>query len=81
MSIQRIADQPGRPLTAGNLRSMHAADRASHASAPWDELRVWDPGDLGKGGGDELDRGRYRGTVARGGGRALEAVEGTHDQP
>ena len=50
--LQRIADQAA---LSGNLHWMHPADRASHASAPWDELRVWDPGDLGKGGGDELD--------------------------
>ena len=40
--LQRIADQAAQ---SGNLRSMHPADRASHANAPWDELRVWDPGD------------------------------------
>ena len=40
--LQRIADQAAQ---SGNLRSMHPADRAPHANAPWDELRVWDPGD------------------------------------
>ena len=40
--LQRIADQAAR---SGNLRPMHPADCASHANAPWDELRVWDPGD------------------------------------
>ena len=33
--LQRIADQAAR---SGNLRSMHPADCASHANAPWDEL-------------------------------------------
>ena len=40
--LQRIAEQAAR---SGDLRSMHPADPASHASAQWDELRVWDPGD------------------------------------
>ena len=40
--LQHIADQAAH---SGDLRSMCPADRASHASAPWDELRVWDPGD------------------------------------
>jgi hypothetical protein len=30
---------------SGDLRSRHPADIAAHASSPWDELRVWDPGD------------------------------------
>ena len=29
----------------GDLRSRHPADIAAHARSPWDELRVWDPGD------------------------------------
>ena len=40
--IRRLADQAAR---SGDLRSRHPADCASHANAPWDELRVWDPGD------------------------------------
>ena len=40
--LQRLADQAAR---SGALRSRHPADCASHANAPWDELRVWDPGD------------------------------------
>ena len=40
--IRRLADQAAR---SGDLRSRHPADSASHANAPWDELRVWDPGD------------------------------------
>ena len=40
--LQRIADQAAQ---SGDLRSRHPADSASHANAPWDELRVWDPGD------------------------------------
>ena len=40
--LQHIADQAAH---SGDLRSMCPADRASHASAPWEELRVWDPGD------------------------------------
>ena len=40
--LQRLADQAAR---SGDLRSRHPADCASHANAPWDELRVWDPGD------------------------------------
>ena len=30
---------------SGELRSRHTADLAAHGSFPWDELRVWDPGD------------------------------------
>jgi len=30
---------------SGDLRSIHPADIAAHARSPWDELRVWDPGD------------------------------------
>ena len=31
---------------SGDLRgSRHPADLAAHARSPWDELRVWDPGD------------------------------------
>jgi hypothetical protein len=30
---------------SGDLRSKHPADLAAHARSPWDELRVWDPGD------------------------------------
>ena len=40
--LQRIADQAAQ---SGDLRSRHPADCASCANAPWDELRVWDPGD------------------------------------
>ena len=40
--LRRLADQAAR---SGDLRSRHPADCASHANAPWDELRVWDPGD------------------------------------
>ena len=40
--LQRIADQAAQ---SGDLRSRHPADSASCANAPWDELRVWDPGD------------------------------------
>ena len=40
--LQHIAE---RAAQSGDLRSMHPADPASHASAQWDELRVWDPGD------------------------------------
>ena len=40
--LQHIAE---RPAQAGDLRSMHPADHASHTNAQWDELRVWDPGD------------------------------------
>jgi len=40
--LQHIAE---RAAHAGDLRSMHPADHASHANAQWDELRVWDPGD------------------------------------
>ena len=40
--LQRIADKAAQ---SGDLRSKHPADCASHANAPWDELRVWDPGD------------------------------------
>ena len=40
--LQRIADQAAQ---SGDLRSKHPADCASCANAPWDELRVWDPGD------------------------------------
>ena len=40
--LQRIADRAAR---SGNLRPMRPPDCASHANAPWDELRVWDPGD------------------------------------
>ena len=40
--LQRIADQAAQ---SGDLRSKHPADPASCANAPWDELRVWDPGD------------------------------------
>ena len=40
--LQRIADQAAQ---SGDLRSRHPADSASRANAPWDELRVWDPGD------------------------------------
>jgi hypothetical protein len=40
--VRRLADQAAR---SGDLRSRHPADCASHANAPWDELRVWDPGD------------------------------------
>ena len=40
--LQHIAE---RAAQAGDLRSMHPADHASHANAQWDELRVWDPGD------------------------------------
>ena len=39
-----------------------------------DELRVWDPGDYAVGEG----RRRREGGGTR---QALEAVEGTHDQP
>ena len=41
-TLRRLADQAAR---SGDLRSRHPADCASHANAPWDELRVWDPGD------------------------------------
>ena len=30
---------------SGDLRSRHPADLAAHARSPWDELRVWDPGE------------------------------------
>ena len=40
--LLHIAD---RAAHSGDLRSMCPADSASHASAPWDELRVWDSGD------------------------------------
>ena len=30
---------------SGDLRSRLTADLAAHGSFPWDELRVWDPGD------------------------------------
>ena len=40
--LRRIADQAAQ---SGDLRSRHPADSASRANAPWDELRVWDPGD------------------------------------
>ena len=40
--LQHIAKQAAQ---SGDLRSMHPADPAAHASAQWDELRVWDPGD------------------------------------
>ena len=30
---------------SADLRSRHPADLAAHARSPWDELRVWDPGD------------------------------------
>jgi hypothetical protein len=40
--LQHIAEQAAQ---TGDLRSMHPADPVSHASAQWDELRVWDPGD------------------------------------
>ena len=40
--LQHIAE---RAAQAGDLRSMHPADHASHTNAQWDELRVWDPGD------------------------------------
>ena len=40
--LRRLADQAAQ---SGDLRSRHPADCASHANAPWDELRVWDPGD------------------------------------
>ena len=40
--LKRIADQAAQ---SGDLRSKHPADCASCANAPWDELRVWDPGD------------------------------------
>ena len=40
--LRHLADQAA---LSGDLRSMHPADLASHAAAPWDELRVWDPGD------------------------------------
>ena len=30
---------------SGDLRSRHPAGLAAHARSPWDELRVWDPGD------------------------------------
>ena len=43
----RCSPAPGEKKAAqsGDLRSMHPADPASHASTQWDELRVWDPGD------------------------------------
>ena len=40
--LRHLADHAAH---SGDLRSMHPADLASHAAAPWDELRVWDPGD------------------------------------
>ena len=40
--VARIAD---RAAQSGDLCSKHPADCASCANAPWDELRVWDPGD------------------------------------
>jgi hypothetical protein len=30
---------------SADLRSRHPTDLAAHARSPWDELRVWDPGD------------------------------------
>ena len=30
---------------SGDLRSRLTTDLAPHGSLPWDELRVWDPGD------------------------------------
>jgi len=40
--LQHAAEQAAH---LGDLRSMHPAGPTSHASAQWDELRVWDPGD------------------------------------
>ena len=40
--LQHAAEQAAH---LGDLRSMHPTSPASRASAQWDELRVWDPGD------------------------------------
>ena len=42
-------------------KSPHTTQKGESACCPWDELRVWDPGDYrGGGGGDgrEVARGR-----------------------
>ena len=56
--LQQIADQAAH---SGNLRSMHPADLASHAAAPWDELRVWDPRETREGGGETRGRSHAAG--------------------
>ena len=41
----RLQNAAERAAHLGDLRSMHPPGPASRASAQWDELRVWDPGD------------------------------------
>jgi hypothetical protein len=48
--LQHIAEQAAQ---AGDLRSRCTRQTLRPASAQWDELRVWDPGDCGEGGGGE----------------------------
>ena len=50
---------PTRPPDRGTCTlEAPTADCASHANAPWDELRVWDPGRRGTREGGEETRGR-----------------------
>ena len=47
-TVGKTQPKPGhQKISAINYlrNSRHPADCASHANAPWDELRVWDPGD------------------------------------
>ena len=41
-ALQRAAESASQ---SGDLRSRLTTDHAAHGSLPWDELRVWDPGD------------------------------------
>ena len=42
LRLLRDAEEAAR---SGDHRSLHPVDPAAHARSPWDELRVWDPGD------------------------------------
>ena len=41
-ALRRAAESAAH---SGDLRSRLTADLAAHGGLPWDELRVWDPGD------------------------------------
>ena len=43
-AVRQELSTPPTPGTSAR-RTKHPADLAAHAWSPWDELRVWDPGD------------------------------------
>ena len=41
----RLRQDAEEAALSGDLRSMKHVGAAAHARSPWDEFRVWDPGD------------------------------------